>query len=87
MVLLSVMLSLAPAVSHGEEESPAFKGAFSIVWQNDLFSGNDNNFTNGVSLNLTSAEVGELGSKISTRRPLVPSPFCPRSATTDTRIT
>jgi hypothetical protein len=32
MVLLSVMLSLAPAVSHGEEEdeSQAWKGAFFI---------------------------------------------------------
>jgi lipid A 3-O-deacylase len=60
MVLVSVMLSLAPTVSHGEEDSPAFKGAFSIVWQNDVFSGNDNNFTNGVSLNLTSAEVDGL---------------------------
>jgi lipid A 3-O-deacylase len=65
MVLLLVILSLAPVVSHGEEEaeSQEFKGAFSVVWLNDVFSGNDNNFTNGVSLNLTSAEVGELGSK------------------------
>jgi lipid A 3-O-deacylase len=64
MVLLSVMLSLAPAVSRGEaEESQAYKGAFSVVWQNDLFSGNDNNYTNGMSFNLTSAEVDGLGPK------------------------
>jgi lipid A 3-O-deacylase len=64
IALLLVMLALAPAVSHGEaEESQTYKTAFSVVWENDLFSGNDNNYTNGISFNLTSAEVDGLGSK------------------------
>ena len=61
MLLLSVMLCLASGVSHGEaEESEGYKGTFSLVLENDVFSGNDNNYSNGLAFNWTSAEVDGL---------------------------
>jgi len=46
-----------------EATTQTYQGAFSFVFENDLFSGNDNNYTNGLSFNVTSAAVDTLGRK------------------------
>ena len=61
MALFTAFLVLAPtAAAFADEATPDYKGAFSLGWENDIFSGNDNNYTNGISFNLTSAEVDGL---------------------------
>lgn len=62
--VLSLAIAFGPVAVFGTEpETGTYKGAWTFVFENDLFTGNDGNYSNGLSLAITSADVDGLGSK------------------------
>lgn len=59
-ILTAASLLLPTALLAEPSSDASYKGAFSFVFENDVFAGNDNNYSNGASFQYTSARIRDL---------------------------
>lgn len=61
LATLVLLLAIAGTSGHPAQAADSAAGSFALRWENDVFGGTDQNYSNGIGLALTRPESGILG--------------------------